>query len=128
MVLRKFVIIGHDFFGSDSKLMKLQNFSQLIVDSWYILVLISFCILFMVDLMSGFCLLLYSLLSLRFSLMRSRMATNRRFGVVAAVHFRCGCVDCLHEFVTKGDCKFLQFVLSGYVGVNIGWAVFQCVV
>ena len=21
--------------------------------------------------------------------------TNRRFGVVAAVHFRCGCVDCL---------------------------------
>ena len=26
--------------------------------------------------------------------------TNRRFGVVAAVHFRCGCIDCLHEFVT----------------------------
>ena len=25
--------------------------------------------------------------------------TNRRFGVVAAVHFRCGCIDC-HEFVT----------------------------
>ena len=24
--------------------------------------------------------------------------TNRRFGVVAAVHFRCGCIDCLHEF------------------------------
>ena len=26
--------------------------------------------------------------------------TNRRFGVVAAIYFRCGCVDCLHEFVT----------------------------
>ena len=26
--------------------------------------------------------------------------TNRRFGVTAAVHFRCGCIDCLHEFVT----------------------------
>ena len=26
--------------------------------------------------------------------------TDRRFGVTAAVHFRCGCVDCLHEFVT----------------------------
>ena len=32
--LRKFVILRHDFFfGSDSKLMELQNFSQLIVDS-----------------------------------------------------------------------------------------------
>ena len=29
--LRKFVILRHDFFGSDSKLMELQNFSQLIV-------------------------------------------------------------------------------------------------
>ena len=27
--LRKFVILRHDFFGSDSKLMELQNFSQL---------------------------------------------------------------------------------------------------
>ena len=52
--------------------------------------------------------------------------TNRRSGVVAAVHLRCGCVDCLHEFVTKGGRKFLQFVLCGFV--NIGWAVFQCVV
>ena len=26
--------------------------------------------------------------------------TKKRFGVVAAVHFRCGCIDCLHEFVT----------------------------
>ena len=26
--------------------------------------------------------------------------TNRGFGVVAAVHFKCGCVDCFHEFVT----------------------------
>ena len=26
--------------------------------------------------------------------------TNRRFGVIAAVHFRRGCIDCLHEFVT----------------------------
>ena len=26
--------------------------------------------------------------------------TNRRFGVTAAVHFRRGCIDCLHEFVT----------------------------
>ena len=26
--------------------------------------------------------------------------TDRRFGVVAAVHFRCGCIDYLHEFVT----------------------------
>ena len=26
--------------------------------------------------------------------------TNRRFGVVAAAHFRCGCIDCLHKFVT----------------------------
>ena len=42
--------------------MKLQNFSQLIFDSWFILLLISFCNLFMVDLV-----LLYSRLSLRFS-------------------------------------------------------------
>ena len=28
-----FVILRHDFFGSDSKLMEVQNFSQLIVDS-----------------------------------------------------------------------------------------------
>ena len=27
--LRKFVILRHDFFGSDTKLMELQNFSQL---------------------------------------------------------------------------------------------------
>ena len=31
--LRKFVILRHDFFGSDSKLMESRNFSQLIVDS-----------------------------------------------------------------------------------------------
>ena len=31
--LRKFVILRHDFFGSDSKLMEFQNFPQLIVDS-----------------------------------------------------------------------------------------------
>ena len=48
--LRKFVILRHDFFRSDSKLTELQNFSKLIVDSWFILVLISFCNLFMVDL------------------------------------------------------------------------------
>ena len=48
--LRKFVILRHDRFGSDSKLMKLQNFSQLIVDSLFILVQISFCNLLMVDL------------------------------------------------------------------------------
>ena len=34
--LRKFVILRHNFFGSDSKLMELQNFSQLIVNSWFI--------------------------------------------------------------------------------------------
>ena len=33
--------------------------------------------------------------------------------VIVAVHFICGCVDCLH-----GDCKFLEFVLSSYVSVN----------
>ena len=33
---RKFVILRHDFFGSDPKLMELQNFSELIVDSWFI--------------------------------------------------------------------------------------------
>ena len=54
--------------------MELQNFSQLIVDSWFILVLISFCNLLMVDLMLGSCVLLDSRLSLRFSLIRSRMA------------------------------------------------------
>ena len=37
------------FFGSDSKLMELQNFSQLIVSSWFTLVLISFCNLLIVD-------------------------------------------------------------------------------
>ena len=26
--------------------------------------------------------------------------TNRRFGVITAVHCRCECIDCLHEFVT----------------------------
>ena len=55
------------FFGSDSKLMELQNFSQLIVDSWFILVLISFCNLFTVDLVLGSCVLMSSRLSLRFS-------------------------------------------------------------
>ena len=54
--------------------MEFQNFSQLIVDCWFILVLISFCNLLMVDLVLGSCVLLYSRLSLRFSLMRSRMA------------------------------------------------------
>ena len=72
--LRKFVILRHDSFGSDSKPMELQIFSQLIVDSWFILVLISFCNMFMADLVSGFCVLLYSRLSLHFSLMRSKMA------------------------------------------------------
>ena len=33
-------------FGYDSKLMELQNLSQLIVNSWFILVLIAFCNLF----------------------------------------------------------------------------------
>ena len=51
--LRKFVILRHDFFGSDSRLMELQNFSQLIVDSWFIFVLISFCNLLMADLVLG---------------------------------------------------------------------------
>ena len=72
--MRKFVILRHDFLGTDSKLMELQDFSQLIVDSWFILVLISFCNLFMVDLVLGSYVLLYSHLSLRFSLMTSRMA------------------------------------------------------
>ena len=54
--------------------MELQNFSKLIVDFWFILVLISFCNLFMVDLVIGSCVLLYSRLNLRFSLMRSRMS------------------------------------------------------
>ena len=48
--LRKFVILRHDFFGSDSKLMELQNFSQLILDSWFILVLIPSCNLLILDL------------------------------------------------------------------------------
>ena len=26
--------------------------------------------------------------------------TNRRFWIVVAVHFRSGCIDCLHELVT----------------------------
>ena len=45
----------YDFFGSDSKLMEFQNFPQLIVDSWFILVLISFFNLLMVDLVLGSC-------------------------------------------------------------------------
>ena len=48
--------------------------------------------------------------------------------VIAAVRFRCGYVDCLHEFVTDGDCKFFKFVLCRYVRVNTVKAVFQCVV
>ena len=44
--LREFVILSHHCFGSDSKLMKLQNFSQLIVVSWFILVLISVSAIF----------------------------------------------------------------------------------
>ena len=72
--LRKFVISRHDFFGFHSKLMKLQNSSQLIVDSWFILVLVSFCNLFMVDLVLGSCVLFYSRLSLHFSFIRSKMA------------------------------------------------------
>ena len=48
--LRKFAILPNYCFGSDSRLMKLQNFSQLKVSSWFVLVLISFCNLFVVDL------------------------------------------------------------------------------
>ena len=70
---RKFVILRHDCFGSDSKLMELQNFCQLIVNSWFIFVLNSFCNLLIVGLMLGTCVLLYSRLSLSFSMMRSRM-------------------------------------------------------
>ena len=51
--MRKFVILCHDYFGSDSKLTELQNFSQLIVDSLFILFLIFFCNLLMVDLVLG---------------------------------------------------------------------------
>ena len=60
--------------GSDSKLMQLQNFTQLIVDSWFIFALISLCKLFTVDLVLGSCVLLYSHPSLHFSLVRSEMA------------------------------------------------------
>ena len=52
-------MLQHAVFGSDSKLMELQNFSQLIVDAWFILVLLSFCNLFMVGLVLGSCVLLY---------------------------------------------------------------------
>ena len=38
--------------------------------------------------------------------------------MAAAVRIRCGYVDCLDEFVTLGDCKFLEFVLSSYVSVS----------
>ena len=44
------------------------------IDSWFIFVLISFCNLLMVDLVLGSCVLMYSRLSLRFSLMKFRMA------------------------------------------------------
>ena len=81
--------------------MELQKFSQLIVDSWFILVLISFCNLLLVDLMSGSCVLLYIRLSLRFLVDEIQDGlTNRRFEVIVAVQFRCRCIDCLHEFVT----------------------------
>ena len=63
------------FFRSDSKLMELQNFSQLIVDSWFNLVLISFCNLLMVDSVLGSCVLLYSRLRLCFSLGSLRLYT-----------------------------------------------------
>ena len=43
-------MLRHDCFRSNSRLMELQNFSQLIDDSWFILVLIAFSNLFMVDL------------------------------------------------------------------------------
>ena len=69
----KFVILRYDFFGFDSKLIELQNFSQLIDDSSFILVLISFCNLLMDVLVLGSCVMLYSRLSLRFSFMRSEM-------------------------------------------------------
>ena len=96
--MRKFVILRHDFFGSDSKLMELQNVSQLIVDSWFILVLISFCNLLMVDLVLG---VIVQPPKPTFLLNEVQDGlTNRRFGVIATVHFRCGCIDCLLEFVT----------------------------
>ena len=47
------MILRHDDFGSDSKLMELQSLSEVIVDFWFILVLISFCNSFMVDLVLG---------------------------------------------------------------------------
>ena len=80
------------FFGSDSKLMELQNFSQLIVDSWFNLVLISFCNLLMVDLVLGSCVFRFLLDEIQDGLI------NMRSGVIVAVHFRCGYVECLHEF------------------------------
>ena len=62
------------FWGSDSKLIELQNLSQLMDDSSFILVLISFCNLLMDVLMLGSCVMSYSRLSLRVSFMRSKMA------------------------------------------------------
>ena len=67
-------MLRHDVFGADSKLIELQNFSQLIDESSFTLVLISFCNLLMDVLELGSCVMLYSRLSLRSSFMRSKMA------------------------------------------------------
>ena len=69
--LTKFLSLHQDLDGLFSKLMELQNFSQLVVDFKVNLVLISFCNLLMVDLIVGSLLVAYSRLSLRFSLMIS---------------------------------------------------------
>ena len=86
--------------------MELQNFSQLTVDSWFILVLISFCNLLMVDLMLGSCVLLYSRLSLRFSLMRSRMA----WLIGGSGSLR------LYTLGVDVSCNHLMIIISTYVG------------
>ena len=80
--------------------MELQNFSQLIVDSWFILVLISFCSLLMMALVlvSCSCVFLYSRLSLRFSLMRSRIAWL--IGVLGSLRLYTSGVDVSTAFMS----------------------------
>ena len=74
--------------------------------------------------MLGSCVLLYSRLSLRFSLMRSRMAWL--IGDLGSLRLYTLGVDVSTAFMSLS--RNLQFVLYGYVCVYVGQAVFQCVV
>ena len=52
--------------------------------------------------------------------------TNTRFGVTAAVHFRCGCIDCLRDYVNKVTASSLSsscMVIFVSISIKLSFSV-----